>query len=485
MTRAYAWSLAPAARRFEAACHDPSAAQRQRLQAVLREVRGSRRWGDLEAEGFRRLEPTTYEDYRGDIQALMDGHDRVLTRSPVLRFEASGGTTGVGKWLPMTQPFLAEVQAGVDAWLHRLYRDQPRLHGRRAYWSLTPGGDVRQTAAGIPMGGSDSDYLGAFARLAWRQLMAVPDDVARSEDWLRDTLRALVKARDLALVSVWSPTLWMHLLDGLEAEQDLWLQDLPMARRRRIEEHGGPLWQAVWPRLRVVSCWTEGQSAMHAEALRRRMPGVHVQGKGLLATEGVVTVPYRGNVAVPNGHVLEFERDGDILPLHAIEPGHTYTVLLSTSAGLLRYRLGDRVEVTGHHGRTPKLAFLGRDRVTDLVGEKLHDAWVEACWAEASAGLDVGFALMAPRADRRGYALFAEHHAQRCAERLEHALRRDHGYDHARARGQLQSLQGRTIRDGLARWQEACVAQGQRLGDLKPTVIDARPIWEEAFRVEA
>ena len=54
----------------------------------------------------------------------------------------------------------------------------------------------------------------------------------------------------------------------------------------------------LWPRLRVVSCWDQGRARAEADTIRRWFPRARVQGKGLLATEGVVSVPDPGRVIV-------------------------------------------------------------------------------------------------------------------------------------------------------------------------------------------
>ncbi len=489
ITRTYAASLAGSARRFAAATQDVKAAQATRKQAITARLQTSE-YGKRVGLGSRpwdAIATCDYEDLRGDIERVMAGEQNVLSRDEALRFEASGGSTGPGKLLPITAPFLAELQAGVNAWLATMYREHPQLHGGQSYWSITPGGARSKTTAGIPIGGDDVDYLGPVARLAWRQLMAVPQALARTEpeDWAYETLFHLAQAPDLRLVSVWSPTLWLNLLDALEPHEARLRAELPARHARRLQGDG-PTWRRLWPNLSVISCWADGPSEAFAKAFRQRMPGVLVQPKGLLATEGVVSVPVAGNVAAVNSHVLEFEDDEGIHPLHAIESGRQYRVVLSTSAGLLRYRLGDVVEVVGHHHATPKLRFIGRDTVVDLVGEKLHCAWADACWRRVQG--DATFGLLVPHHHGRGYHLYVETRqpedgsaADRIGQRLEACLLEDHGYAYARRIGQLSAITVSSISGGIARWQDGCIARGQRLGDAKWQFLQGDVAWHDAM----
>jgi hypothetical protein len=119
-------------------------------------------------------------------------------------------------------------------------------------------------------------------------------------------------------------------------------------------------------------------------------PGVLIQGKGLLATEGVVSVPlveHGSCVAAATSHFFEFMEHLGSPPrlLHELEENHEYAVLLTTGGGLYRYRLGDRVRVVGFASNTPLLEFLGKeDGISDLCGEKLSPAFVGSILAELS-----------------------------------------------------------------------------------------------------
>src|SRR5262249_29613534 len=120
--------------------------------------------------------------------------------------------------------------------------------------------------------------------------------------------------------------------------------------------------RAIWPDLSLVSCWADGPSRAPAEQLARRLGGVPVQPKELLATEGVVTIPLDGlHPLAIESHLFEFlDADGRARLAHELDEGGEYTPLVTTAGGLYRYRLGDRVRVDGFVERTPSLTFVGR-----------------------------------------------------------------------------------------------------------------------------
>jgi hypothetical protein len=87
--------------------------------------------------------------------------------------------------------------------------------------------------------------------------------------------------------------------------------------------------------------------------------------------------------------------------------------VVTTGGGLYRYRLKDRVKVTGFLGATPSLKFLGKNgNYSDRVGEKLSEAFVGRAIQEATSLLSEPprFALLAPEAVGDGfrYTLFIE-----------------------------------------------------------------------------
>jgi hypothetical protein len=300
-------------------------------------------------------------------------------------------------------------------------------------------------------------------------------------------------------VSVWSPTFWLELCRHALLHQDelaiaiatgRWARSAPWPAPaadperatllRRALAQSPPDWAAVWPRLCLLSCWTHASAAPWAQQLAAAFAHVEIQGKGLLATEGLVSIPLCDGgdpVAALMSSVLEFEDDaGRCFAIDEVSEGTEYQVLLTTAAGLLRYRLGDRVRVTGWWHRAPRLGLLGREAGhSDLCGEKLSEAFVMRCWtalAHPRAGRLVPHQHPAPH-----YRLMLDAQDQdpasaaRLADRLDTALRDNPQYAYARDLGQLKPLQVLLVPQLAARLQAAALAQGQRLGDAKPGVL--------------
>ncbi len=139
-----------------------------------------------------------------------------------------------------------------------------------------------------------------------------------------------------------------------------------------------------------------------------------LQGKGLLATEAPITVPLvqaSGCVPLVDEVFLELEdNSGRFHLLTEVEKSKEYSVIVTQPGGLLRYRLGDRVRVSGRYRGTPLLEFVGRaDVECDLVGEKIGEAFVaKALSAIAHPDAFCTLLPLLPEAGRPCYCLLTD-----------------------------------------------------------------------------
>ena len=508
---AYAASLLPAWRRFARAADDPARAQREQLSAVLASAAPSAYGRSLglsqtsSVAEYRRLAPVVDHGPLAPLVArVAAGEPGVLTVEPVRMLERTSGTTSANKLIPYTDGLRHDFAAAVDAWLFDLHRAFPRLVGTRSYWSVSPATRRgERTDGGVPIGfDDDTAYFGPLTRWALTRLLAVPASVARLPDvdaWRRATCRHLLAADDLGFISVWSPSFLTGLMEAIAGDLDALLAGLPRPRRdavkARLDAGGAITGEALWPRLVAVSSWTEGFAAELLPALRRWFPTVAIQPKGLLATEGVVSFPLvgaHGAALALSSHFLEFadveSPAAEPLLAHELRVGARYAPILSTRGGFLRYQLGDVVRCVGHWRRAPLVRFEGRrDRVSDLCGEKLAEAQVVRALAAARAELPCRFALLAPAlAPSAHYAAYVDTDApddalDRAQAALEAALSEGDHYRYCRALGQLGPVRVRRVRAGMAAYHDELVRRGARLGDVKPSSFDTRPIWEDVF----
>lgn len=499
--------------RFMRVLAAPEDTQRRVLRAILAGNAGceyGRRHGFGEIRSYERYRAQVpvcgYEDIRAALERMASGEPGVLTQAPVCAWEETGGSSAGAKLVPYTTQGLTEFRAGLEPWLESLHVLAPATASGKAYWSISPAGrPAKHTACGMPIGlSSEAAYFGD--RLAQRLLarLAVPPAVgliANMDAWRRASLLHLVACEDLALISVWSPTFLLELLRHLALDAEGVAAELRGERGSPAEGIGSVRkpsdasraellldivrapridWRRLWPRLAVISCWNHARAAPYADELSAMFPGVTLQGKGLLATEALVTVPVDPHhdpvLALESGFFEFVGSDGQARMAMELDVGAEYELLLTTSSGLYRYAIGDRVLVTGRLRDTPTFRFVGRSGIrSDLCGEKLDEAFVAASLAAAG----VGFGMLTARPAPAGYLLILDAaqvsltQKDAIARRIDDALCANPQYAYARRLGQLAPVEALCVDDPVQRWLERGQARGQRLGDIKLPALHA------------
>lgn len=511
-----------ATRAFDRALSDPAGAQDAWLRTQLARHASSAfgRTHDFarirDAATFAREVPLT--DYAG-VEPYVDrvrrGERDVLACGEVTHLAPTSGTSGARKLIPFTASLQEGFDAAVSPWIFDLSRQRPALRWGPAYWSISPLADeapAPERSVGIPLGipvgfADDADHLGGSAAWLVRRALAVPPSLRFVTDpdafWALSLL-ALLRQRDLRLISIWHPSfldllvsraesLWPALLDAIASGgAHPWTNALPAhtrsqwnaapspSRAAELRRRGATDWPRWWPRLQVLSCWGDQAAAAGWKRLVARVPEVLVQPKGLLATEAVITIPYGTETPLAiTSHFFEFLDDsGNVRRAHELERGAHYEVIVTNGGGLWRYRIGDQVECTGHLRAAPTLRFLGRaGNVSDLRGEKLSEPFVadalRGLWDDQSAP---EYATLHARdgVEGAGYDLWVSTETlaeslEQVAHRLEGALLENPHYALARRLGQLQPLRALPVAPGFA--AQELRARGQRLGDAKPRTL--------------
>jgi hypothetical protein len=311
----------------------------------------------------------------------------------------------------------------------------------------------------------------------------------------RATLFALLRERELRLVSIWHPSFLTLLLEALPDHWHALLAAISRENPRRAQEleRANPFHaESLWPQLRVISCWDDAHAEFGFAQLQRRFPQTHIQRKGLLATEAFVSIPFaETHPLAVNSHFFEFADDaGRVHLAHELREGETYEMIVTTSGGLWRYRLGDLVHVTGFFEATPTLQFLGRSgNISDLCGEKMSEPFVAAAIQRVAAALgSPGFAMLAPETmtgTTPHYTLFLNYEGEttQWQMQLESELRRNPQYDYCRRLGQLADLKtcevGPTAGSIFLQHEAAA---GKRLGEIKSSYLSKRTGWRRIFR---
>ncbi len=502
---------------------DPLVVQQERLNTILSSNQDSAigkqyRFATIRSvDEFREKVPIhRYQDLAPYVERMAAGERGVLVADDVTVFEETGGSTQGPKLIPYTSAGLAAFRRALYPWLADLLSARPGIKRGRAYWSVSPVTRARRLTAGrVPIGmANDAAYFGASLEGAIMALLAVPPEVSDAnnvDDWQYLTLRYLLEAEDLTLISVWSPTFLQELMEHLCLLADRLIEDISLGRISPLSKQKGSSatthpnpkraaqirvalseaamdTRSIWPRLDTISCWADARAGAFIEGVRDLFPHAWIQGKGLLATEGVVSIPLTSYpapvLAVSSGFFEFLDSQGRPRLCTELVVGEQYQIVMTTHSGLYRYDLGDQVRMRGWAQGTPMLEFVGRAGfVSDLCGEKLSEDFVLA-----RLNANHGFAMLAPSLrDRPHYALFldatlySEITACQMAHQLDAALRDNPQYDYARRLNQLGDLIAYRISNPMRSYVEDALRRGQRLGDIKPPVLSRDTDWEARF----
>jgi hypothetical protein len=512
--------------RFKRALSSPAHAQSALLRRLLSHHVGSS-YGQKHdfarirnyADFARQVPLLDYEQAEPWIRRIRRGELGVLTRDPVLHLIPTSGSVGPCKLIPFTQGLQKDFNRALAPWIVDLFRQEPGLAFGPAYWSISPAIQIENAdRSAVPIGfDDDSQYLGGVRRRLVNGVMAAPSAlrfVHDAETFRYGTLLCLLRRRELRLISVWHPSFLKLLLEALARFWDELLKDLGQGTSRRYQALPEDLSrqlsfrplpnrtmelakadphrpETIWPRLKIISCWADGHAALAADELATCFPRTLIQPKGLLATEAIISIPFQGRhpLAVES-HFFEFvDASGEVLLVQDLCEGECYDVVVTTSGGLWRYRLHDRVRVTGFLGRTPSIQFVGRSgNVSDRFGEKLSEAFVGEILRAAFThySCSPSFAMLAPE-KRDGiwcYALFVDVPLPgNILLRIEAGLRGNPHYDLCRRLGQLGEVDVVSVgRNSYERFVRREMEHGRRLGEIKPVALSARDGWTEWFR---
>lgn len=509
---------------FSSCLQDPDAAQQQVLRSFLRRngsTAFAREHGVSERstpdELARRVPVRNYDELLPWIKRIQGGERHVLTSDPVTRFVPTSGSSAAHKLIPYTAVMHSELNRAIGPWICDLFRSRPQLTLGPAYWSISPiSSEAFRFAeqSSVPVGfDDDTAYLGRVRKSLLGATMAAPSElrhIATVDDWRYVTALLLLRCRNLRLISVWHPSFFTLILKAIHDRWESLLYDistgrcavahclpaavltaLPLyadtrrARELRVCTPSKP--DLFWPQLEVISCWTDANAAGAAAELTRLFGEPIIQSKGLIATEGVVSIPFRSvHPLAIRSHYFEFEdENGSVLQtLRELRVGREYKVIFTTGGGLWRYRLDDLVLVDGLLGRTPTIRFIGKcSQISDRVGEKLSDGFVSSVFDRLfeSAVIRPSFAMLAPDiyAGQSAYTLYLNADVpEQTSANLDRLLSANPHYAYCRQLGQLREPRlFRVFDDAHTAYCSRLQSLGKRLGDIKPVGLSPLDDW--------
>jgi hypothetical protein len=469
-------------------------------------------------DDFRRGMPiTTYDDVAPYVERVRQGETTALfgRGTHILMFAMTSGTTHRPKYIPVPEEFLKSYRRGWMVWGINAFADHAGAWQSRILQLVSPIDDER-APCGLPCGAMSGLTAHAQRRGA-RGLYVLPSCCAAIKDTAAKhyvALRLALEQRSLIILSA-NPSTLLALARTMDERKDELLRDLAdgtlsshiavpggirdqLASRltampdraaelsRCAERTGRLLPKDAW-QLPVLGCWKGGTLTLYLRQFPDYFGDAAVRDIGLIASEGRMTLPLTDEGAAGPLDIGEtfFEflpavegqpTGSDTLLPHELQVGGEYFLLLTNTAGLYRYHIGDLVRVTGMIEGTPLVEFLSKGaHYASLTGEKLSEHQVVAAvnTALAETGMELSsYCLAATWAEPAPYySLIVEQSAATDPEKLERLvaavdrrLRQDNiEYEAKRASRRLGPIRAKVVADGTwLRYDMETIAERRR-----------------------
>jgi hypothetical protein len=405
---------------LDRACRNPMRAQRSFLMQLVRRNAGTifGRAHDFsgirtEADFRERVPVRDYEGFRPFIKRIVEGERRVLTEEEPLMLALTSGTTSEPKFIPVTRASQRQTASLMSQWLYRAERDHRGLLSQSSVGIVSRAVEGH-TSGGIPYGSTSGliyKNIPGFVRRAY----AVPYLVSEINDYDERYFVAARFAlmRRVSFIATPNPSTLLRLAEVIVDNQERLVRAVRdgslgaemakqpeafeqlsrMLRPDPVRAHeleqviktaGSLMPGDCWPDLRLIGCWTGGSAGVMTNRLERFYGPVPLRDLGYLASEGRITIPFEdgtpgGIPAIASGFyefVAEEEMEEEnprVLSIDELEAGRRYSIFLTTSGGLYRYKINDIVTVTNLYGKTPLLAFVRKGgEMANITGEKMH-----------------------------------------------------------------------------------------------------------------
>ena len=516
-------------RRLERAAKNPMKINAALLKKILKNNR-STEFGKLHGfggirniEDFRNNVPVSgYEDYTPYIERMKNGETGLLTNSKVLGYSRTSGSSGVPKYIPATA---ASLKAYVRyTWTRALALGAREL--KRQGKKYRPGRGVYLSPAtnetlpnGMPC--SNIAEIGALEYGRFYPFILMQPSKRMYDmhdgDYIYCMYRfALADPAATFMFSVFFSVNvsqlsylrknWRTIVDDIEKGGISDKVDLTPEARKHYEKYAKAdparaaylrkqfeqgfdetLLRRIWPNLAVICGIGNASFKSAAEHIRRVAGDVPFDFSIYGASEGLVAACYElentNMQLLVDSCFYEFVPYGEeperYLTLEQVEVGKKYEILITTQAGLYRYRLKDVIEVKGFRGKCPLVSFVFRKgQMFNIAGEKFseEDARTTIEMFEKAHGIEIDHWIFYQdeSVQPNRYALIVESDADvdwdaavdEIEELIGHCNKR---YPSQRAKFYIDRLLIQHQIPGTHdEWAKRCIAQGASAAQVKP-----------------
>lgn len=355
-------------------------------------------------DDFRsRIRVRSYDEYDPYIQRMAAGEENILTRDRATYFNATSGSTGKQKLIPVTRKFqnsLGWANLISIGFLSTALKKRG-THLRKLL--LTNSTNISgYTSGGIPYGSGSAGVL-KMGKWLYQQLFANPYETLQINDSLARHYLCLLFAlqnpetggivanfpmlilRTCQYLEQYSDDLihdlktgtippWLNLESHLRNQLENQLQAQPQRAQqlKTILSHQGRLTPPkVWENLSYIATARGGTSDFYLQRFPHYLENTPVFGAAYTSAEATYSIypdlDKDGSILAVGTGFFEFIPETEWEATHPqtllateVEIGQRYRILVTNYSGFYRYDNGDVVEVVGFYHQAPLIVFRHR-----------------------------------------------------------------------------------------------------------------------------
>ena len=417
-------------RTFEDALRHPEKIESENWKRLLGFYRKGSFWNErapkaLASGKLQEFPLSEYEDYKACIDQSQKTGINPMTGEEVVFFADSAGTTSYPKVFPITDSFRKDYKETQAPFVHRLCQDFRHFLDKPALY-LTATNSSKRAECGIEVGYiSNFNYRNMPKVLA--SFYAIPKQVLQDEHTFRTWAPVYALAQEISAIFVITPFVLCEFFKQIERKKDFLLRALegkepipagfPPLRvsqsrlkslRSAFSKETFSI-QDLWKQLSFVCTWKASLAGLQVPELQAWIPDIPILDGTYSATEAWFNVPwFRDKLGGPLSHksgIFEFLPVGKELAkrnlLHSweLKKNTDYEVFVTTSMGMIRYRLKDIVTCTDFVHRSPVIHFKYKaENLISLSTLRLSEDQLAQCLANLGIR-DLAHVRIAPASD--------------------------------------------------------------------------------------
>ncbi len=451
-----------------------------------------------------------YDEYQTYIHLTSQAKKMIIAEENTLALTGTPGINGKNHYIPLNESLSREKYITLSAWFYYVLSQfkgtkKGSYYFYQAPFFLTRNDDINSKIPVRPE--NNLDHFPASFKKFINTFQSVPDVVRIIHDpfiFRYVSLIFLLKDSHISLMSISHPAFLIQLFVLLKQEFTNIIEDISQGQindrlqvdarvktkilnyltpdqdradalrnifreYNQSEKNISTVYQKIWPKLRLITCQSEGLIKTYQQYLQTLLPDITIQDQGLFTPEGTLSIPVRkqkGQRLAVASHFFEFididnvnkqYSSGKLTTLlaHELREKEFYKILLTNGGGLYRYELPYIVRVVKDGEKCPLIEYICHNHCcANIQGEKLYELDILRIIHNVfrQKGIKPCFYLIAPEKNKKNqdfYVLFLQFNKQQnlidkklvsIMELIEKQLLNHNNYAQCRGRNQLGPL---------------------------------------------